>query len=287
VDCSGAYLLCQGASSILVMFELTWRGYVPLAVIIRCSCNGDETSTCVGGNMLRLFERRRPRLNVAAAWRVTQPVLARCETALTSTESDHGEDLPMDHAPQKQVCLDAVDNALAAYQDGLAPAGATPEAGVDAAMAAASLTPTEADRHREVLIDLAHSFVQPGERILGVGLMPYFSPAEVVLVLTHGFAVKSRSRTYRVELDRETPSSAAQFGLHGLTLTTHASLGDLHYYDAVLLKPEGGRLPRFYLALRTQELNPARPAKPVSGSRCALRLKIAAPWWGTGQPTDP
>jgi hypothetical protein len=210
-----------------------------------------------------------------------------CGTALKPPEVEHAADFLTDLTPQGNFCLDAVNNALTAYQDELAPDGATLEASVDAAMAAANLTPTEADRHREVLIDLAHTFVQPGERVLGVGLMPYFSPAEVVLVLTHGFAVKSRSRTFRVELDRETPSSAAEFGPHGLTLTTHASLGDLHYYDGELLNPEGGRIPRFYLALRTQELNRAKPAKPVSKARWALRLKIAAPWSGTGRPAAP
>jgi len=237
--------------------------------------------------MLRLLENRRMRLNVKAACKETRPVSAVFETSLKPPEVEHAEDFQTGLAPQGIVCLDAVNKALTAYQDELAPAGATLEASIDAAMAAASLTPTEADRHREVLIDLAHNFVHPGERVLGVGLMPYFSPAEVVLVLTHGFAVKSRSRTYRVELDRETPSSAAEFGAQGLTLTTHASLGDLHYYDGELLNPEGGRLPRFYLALRTQELNRAKPAKPVSKARWALRLNIAAPWSGTGRPAGP
>jgi hypothetical protein len=269
------------------MFELTGRGYLLLAVIIRLSCHGDETSTSGGNIMLRLLERRWTRLNVNAACTETRPVAAVCETAHQPPEVEHVEDFQTDLAPQEQVCLDAVDNALAAYQDGLAPVGATLEASVDAAMAAASLTPTEADRHRDVLIDLAHNFVQPGERVLGVGLMPYLSPAEVVLVLSHGFAVKSGSRTFRVELDRETPSSAAEFGLHGLTLTTHASLGDLHYYDGELLNPDGGRLPRFYLALRTQELSRAQPAGRVSKSRWALRLKMAALRSGTGRPPGP
>jgi hypothetical protein len=235
--------------------------------------------------MRGLLERKRARLHVNAACTETRSVVALCETALKPPRADQVEGLQTDRARQEQVCLDVVADALAAYQDGLAPAGATIEAGVDAAMAAASLTPAEADRHREVLIDLAYSFVQPGERVLGVGLMPYFSPAEVVLVLTHGFAVKSRSKTFRVEVDREAPSSAAEFGLHGLTLTTHVSLGDLHYYDGELLTPDGGRFPRFYLALRTQELSSAKPAGPVSKGGWASRVKIAAPLWRTDRPS--
>jgi hypothetical protein len=107
--------------------------------------------------------------------------------------------------------------------------------------------------------------------------MSYFQPAEVVVVLTHGFAVKTRSGSYRVELDRETPNTTTQFGMYGLTLTTHASLGELHYFDGALLTPEGGRLPRFYLALRTQALASSEATDPVSKARRALWTKIATP----------
>jgi hypothetical protein len=91
--------------------------------------------------------------------------------------------------------------------------------------------------------------------------MSCFLPAEVVVVLTHGFAVKTGSGTFRIDHDRETPSTTTEFGVHGLTLTTHLSLGDLHYYDAALLRPGGGRLPRLYLALRTQELTQTKQSK--------------------------
>jgi hypothetical protein len=199
------------------------------------------------------------------------------ETRPHPTEPDPGQEIKEDLARQEQASLDVVDEALAAYQDGLAPASATIETGVNAAVVAGDFTAAEADLHRDVLIGLAQRFAQPGERVLGVGLMPYFATAEVVVVLSHGFAVKTRSKSYRVELDQETPTTTTQFGMYGLTLNTHAPLGDLHYYDSELLKPKGGRLPRFYLALRTQALASSDDSNPVSKACRAVWTKLATP----------
>lgn len=226
--------------------------------------------------MIGVLERRRTRLHVNPGTEA-RPVAAARRTEPNPREPDHVQEIKADLARQERVCVDVVDKALAAYQDGLAPAGATIETSVNAAMLASDFTAAEADLHRDVLIDLAHNFAQPGERVLGIGLMPYFASAEIVVVLTHGFAVKTRSASYRVELNRETPTTTTQFGMYGLTLNTHASLGDLHYYDAELLAPEGGRLPPFYLALRTQALASSEGSNPVSKARRALWTKISTP----------
>jgi hypothetical protein len=227
--------------------------------------------------VIGLFERRRSRLRVNEAGTERRPVAAVFRTEPNPKEPDHVQEIKADLARQEQASLDVVDKALAVYQDGLAPAGSSIESNVDAAMAASDFTPAEADLHRNLLIDLARNFAQPGERVLGVGLMSYFQPAEVVVVLTHGFAVKTRAGSYRVELDQETPRTTTQFGMYGLTLTTHASLGDLHYFDGALLTPEGGRLPRFYLALRAQALASSDASNPVSKASRALWTKIATP----------
>jgi hypothetical protein len=177
-------------------------------------------------------------------------------------EARCAREIQADLARHEKACLDAVDKALTAYRDGLAAAGASIETAVGAAMVASDFTAAEADHHRNGLIDLARILAEPGERVLGVGLMSYFQPAEVVVVLTNGFAVKTGSGTFRIDHDREKPSTTTEFGVHGLTLHSHLSLGDLHYYDAALLRPGGGRLPRLYLALRTQELSQTSQAKP-------------------------
>jgi hypothetical protein len=258
------------------MSEVTGWGYLPFAVIIKWSCNGDAISFAGGNVMLGLFERGRTRLHVNMGTE-SRPVAAVFRTDPNLPEPDYVQEIKADLARQEQVCVDVVSEALIAYQDGLAPAGASTEAGVTAAMDASDFTAAEAALHRDVLIDLASNFAQPGERVLGVGVMSYFQPAEVVVVLTHGFAVKTRSGSYRVELDRERPNTTTQFGMYGLTLTTHASLGELHYFDGALLTPEGGRLPRFYLALRTQALASSEATDPVSKARRALWTKIATP----------
>jgi hypothetical protein len=191
-------------------------------------------------------------------------------------EAHYAREIQADLARHEKASLDAVDKALTAYRDGLAPVGATIETAVGAAMVASGFTAAEADHHRNVLIDLARILAEPGERVLGLGLMSYLLPAEVVVVLTHGFAVKTGSGTFRIDHDRETPSTTTEFGVHGLTLSTHLSLGDLHYYDAALLRPGGGRLPRLFLALRTQELTQTEHARPGSRARRSGRhLRIA------------
>ncbi|MEP7191329.1 MAG: hypothetical protein ABI903_00515, partial [Actinomycetota bacterium] len=137
----------------------------------------------------------------------TGPVDSVSGTEPNSAEPDRGQEIKADLARQEQASLDVLDEALAAYQHGLAPASASIETAVNAAVVASEFTTAEADLHREVLLGLAHKYAQPGERVLGVGLMPYFASAEVVMVLTHGFAVKTRSRSYRIELDQETPTT--------------------------------------------------------------------------------
>lgn len=172
----------------------------------RASITTDEISTCGGRLRLGLLERRRTRTHVNMG-SGTGPVDSVSGTEPNSAEPDRGQEIKADLARQEQASLDVLDEALAAYQHGLAPASASIETAVNAAVVASEFTTAEADLHREVLLGLAHKYAQPGERVLGVGLMPYFASAEVVMVLTHGFAVKTRSRSYRIELDQETPTT--------------------------------------------------------------------------------
>jgi|SRR5665647_935104 len=167
------------------------------------------------------------------------------------------------------------DDLLADYQKRLAPEGATLEAAVNAAMAAGGFPRGQADLARDTFIGLARRFAQPGERVLGAYILTGASIAPrydreklvgFVVILTQGFAVKSRSKQFRVELKGAVRTTNFVPGENGVQLRAQAELGDLRL-------DEWGwphfPLPPLYAALRSQEaqLNAARSPRSRAATK--------------------
>jgi Restriction endonuclease len=159
-----------------------------------------------------------------------------------------------------------VDLLLADYKKQLAPDGAAVETAVNAAMHAGGLPRGQVDMARDTFIELARKFARPGERVLGVYILtgafiaPRYDREKLVgfvVILTHGFAVKSGSKRFRVELLGADTATSFVSGDNGVKLRAQAHLGDLHLDERGWAQ---GPLPPLYAALRVQEapLNVAR-----------------------------
>jgi len=176
-----------------------------------------------------------------------------------------------------------VDGLLANYQRQLAPQGSTAETAVNAAIVASGVSRTDADIHRSTFVGLVRKFARPDERVVGVYLKSPILPASkvkvtgMVVILTHGFAVKSGSKQFRVEragatvgvrLDpRDGDGSVTAFAQLGdlrLDEISHGSLGldDLGSFNSWNIS-----LPPLYAALRTQRDAIETAKTTVSGSR--------------------
>jgi len=268
----------------LVMVAL--GGIAVFAVLLNLGVFGEHLESWRNDSSFRSATERDAMRQREAAKQYARDEPLRLEAALTA-EAARKVEAALE-ARRANLAASAVaaakrltDDLLAAYQRRLAPEGATLETAVNAAMAASGLPRGQADLARDTFVGLARKFAQPGERVLGVYILtgafiaPRYDREKLVgfvVILTQGFAVKSRSKQFRVELKGAVRTTNFVPGDNGVQLRAQAELGDLRL-------DEWGwpqfPLPPLYAALRSQEA-PFNAAKSPQ-SPAATKKHTAVP----------
>jgi len=195
--------------------------------------------------------------------------------------------------------LAAADGWVDSYLGQLAPKGATLETAVNAALAASHVPGEEADLYRTNLIALARKFARPDERILGVCIKTSVRPPHyqaklvgLVVILTHGFAVRSGSKQFRSDGAAARGTDITFSGMDqgtAVKCSAWTQLGDLrldeaqdgHWYvdRAGGVEQDSPRFlhiispPPLFLALRAQAIESTKAKSPAPRGSTNARLR--------------